>query len=184
MKVCFIGHRTVPNEEQLKIRLTETVSNLIADGADFFIFGSKSDFDDLCWEVVTELKKQFPDIKRVKYALTTETAFTSTDERLEFEQLMLRLTGEKIEYKDYERAVFSSKAQSANRYAYIMRNQEMIDDSDVCVFYYDKDYLPPRRKLAKRFVVDYQPKSGAALAFLYALQKNKKIINMADDCSV
>lgn len=52
-----------------------------------------------------------------------------------------------------------------------MRNQDMIDHSDVCVFYYNKDYLPPKRKQSSRNIVDYQPRSGTAVAFTYAQRK-------------
>lgn len=56
----------------------------------------------------------------------------------------------------------------------------MIDNSDVCVFYYNKDYLPPIRKAQSKFLPDYQPKSGTAIAFQYAISKKKKILNMFD----
>lgn len=36
MIVCFIGHRTVADAEQVRIYLAEIVANLIADGADTF----------------------------------------------------------------------------------------------------------------------------------------------------
>ena len=64
MVVCFIGHREMENAEQIKIRLTNTIANLMADGADTFLFGSRSKFDTLCWEVVTELKERYSYIQR------------------------------------------------------------------------------------------------------------------------
>lgn len=54
------------------------------------------------------------------------------------------------------------------------RNADMIDKSDVCIFYYDENYLPPRRKNAKRAIADYQPKSGTKIAYDYAQTKKKK----------
>ena len=57
------------------------------------------------------------------------------------------------------------------------KNQAMIDHSDYCLFYYDKNYLPPKRKLAKRDLFAYQPNSGNALAYKYALQKKKCVHN-------
>ena len=47
--VCFIGHR--------KISLDETV-----------LFGSRSEFDDMCHEIVTDLKEKYPFIERYSYA--------------------------------------------------------------------------------------------------------------------
>ena len=59
-----------------------------------------------------------------------------------------------------------------------MHNQDMIDHSDVCVFYYNKDYLPNKRKQSLQSVVDYQPKSGTAVAFTYVKHKKKNVINV------
>ena len=53
----------------------------------------------------------------------------------------------------------------------------MIDQSDFCIFYYDENYLPPRRKKANADLLDYQPKSGTAVAYNYSLQKKKQIKN-------
>ena len=65
MVVCFIGHRTIENAEQIKSKLFGIVSKLISNGADTFLFGSRSDFNNLCWIVVTALKEQHPHIKRI-----------------------------------------------------------------------------------------------------------------------
>ena len=175
--VCFIGHRTVVNSEQLKTRLLDTLLTLISNGAETFIFGSKSEFDSICWEVVTELQTQYPNIKRASYNTPHEMTVTSK-ERRQLEQIYAEIAGGKVQFKDYECAVSSQKSQNATKDTYIMRNQEMIDDSDVCVFYYDKNYLPPRRKQSKRQVSDYQPQSGTAIMFAYAIQKKKTIINL------
>ena len=45
-------------------------------------------------------------------------------------------------------------------------------------FYYDKEYLPPRRKSGKRGVTYSQPQSGCAIAYDYALKNKKRIINV------
>ena len=178
MTVCFFGHRTVTDAAQLKTKLTQTVSELIADGADTFLFGSRSEFDSLCWEVVTELQAQYPHIKRVSYVTPHETAVTSKEQRMRLEQIYAGLAGSEVRLRDYESAVNSQKSQNATKNAYIMRNQEMIDNSDVCVFYYDKNYLPPKRKLSERQVAFYQPQSGTSVAFAYATAKRKTILNL------
>lgn len=178
MNVCFIGHRTVVDTEQIKSRLRDTVLALIERGADTFLFGSRSDFDALCWEVVTELQEQFPHLKRISYNAPHETAFTSKGERESCERFFSQMVKREVHYTDYEEAVDSAKSVNANKNAYIMRNQEMIDNSDVCVFYFNKDYLPPRRKAQSKFLPDYQPKSGTAIAYAYAAQKKKQIYNM------
>lgn len=175
--VCFIGHRTVVNVEQVKTKLFDTLSTLISNGADTFLFGSRSDFDTLCWEVVTELQKQYPNIKRIRYNAPHETAFTSKEERQQYERFYSEMLKHEVHFADYEDAVNSQKSMKANKNAYIMRNQEMIDNSDICVFYFNKDYLPPKRKAPNKFLPDYQPKSGTAIAYAYAMQKKKQIYN-------
>ncbi len=79
--------------------------------------------------------------------------------------------------KGYEESVCPKGVGNAGRAGYAERNQAMIRESDVCVFYYDKSYLPVRRKYGKRDLADYQPPSGTALAYHYAESKNKAIIN-------
>ena len=61
---------------------------------------------------------------------------------------------------------------------YVERNQEMINQSNYCIVYYDDNYLPPRRKNSRRDLTDYQPKSGTAVAYNYAKRKGVKIINI------
>lgn len=178
MRVAFIGHRTVKDAAQMKKKLTDTISKLIEDGADTFLFGSKSEFNSLCWNVVTELQTQYPNIKRICYTTPHELAITSKEDRDQMEHLYSIVVGGERHFKDYEGAVESQKSQNATTDTYIMRNQEMIDNSDICVFYYDKDYLPPRRKQSKRSVWGYQPQSGTAIAFTYARRRKKTIINM------
>lgn len=150
--VCFIGHRTVINAVQVKIKLTDTLSILISNGADTFLFGSRSEFDMLCWEVVTALQEQYPNLKRISYNAPHETAFTSKEERESSEQFFSRMTKREVHFADYECAVSSQKSIKANKNAYIMRNQEMIDNSDICVFYFNKDYLPPKRQPSNKFL--------------------------------
>lgn len=66
MVITFIGHRKLPENHDLYLRLKEIIINLIdKQNADTFLFGSRSAFDDLCLNVVTELKSIRPNIKRI-----------------------------------------------------------------------------------------------------------------------
>lgn len=49
----------------------------------------------------------------------------------------------------------------------------MIDNSDVCVFYFNTNYLNDRT--IKNI---YKSKSGTDIAYNYALKKKKSIINL------
>ena len=63
---CFIGHREINVTDELKEKLRVVIECLIVDeNIDTFLFGSKSQFDDLCYDIVTEIKKKYPHIKRI-----------------------------------------------------------------------------------------------------------------------
>ena len=68
--------------------------------------------------------------------------------------------------------------ENAGRASYVERNQEMINQSDYCVVHYDENYLPPKRRNSRRDLFEYQPKSGTAVAYDYAVKKKKEIINV------
>lgn len=54
----------------------------------------------------------------------------------------------------------------------------MINDSDYCIFYYNKNYQPEMRKYSKRSVGYYHPKSGTKLAFDYAKKRKKQYLTL------
>ena len=162
MKVCFIGHRNVNKTEKLYLLLKETIKTLINQGATSFFFGSKSNFDNLSWEIVTELKSIFPFLKRiyVRSAYQNIKKFYS-DYLLKF----------------YEESYFPKKIEKAGRYSYVERNYEMIDNSDYCIFYYNENY-EPEPKISKKAYFPQKIKSGTKIAYEYAVNKNKNIINL------
>lgn len=54
---CFLGHRKIDETEELKNNLCGIIENLIVnEKIDTFLFGNKSEFDDLCHKIVTDLK--------------------------------------------------------------------------------------------------------------------------------
>ena len=63
---CFIGHRKIAKSSELREKILNTIENLIVnENVNSFFFGSKSEFDDYCYEIVTELKEKYPHITRV-----------------------------------------------------------------------------------------------------------------------
>ena len=160
MKACsFFGHRDTPQTEELKQKVSETVERLIVEeGVDTFLFGSRSKFDELCHIVVTELKEKYPNIKRI------------------YVRSQYPYIGE--QYKDYllkfyDVTIMPTRVERAGKASYVERNQEMINTSDFCVFYYNPSYLPQKRKVTKRDISTYQPKSGTRLAWEYASQRRR-----------
>ncbi len=162
---CFIGHREIPDTHELRERLQNILIELIENGTVNFLFGDHSAFDDLCYKSVTSLKEKYPAIRRIHFRRNYEN---TNDYTMQF-----LLVG-------YEDSICPEGVGKAGVAGYLERNQAMISESQVCIFYYDENYLPPRRKTSKRNVSDYQPKSGTRLAFEYAQKSNKTIINLLD----
>ena len=181
-KCCFIGHRTIVASTELTENLTKTIEGLIAEeGVKYFLFGSRSEFDDLCHGIVTALKEKYPHIIRVAYTRRSEYA-VKVEEKEKMERAWASVLKTDVKLKDYDAEVQSEKVYSAGKASYVERNQEMIDASDYCIFYYNEEYQPPQRKRTNRDLSTYQPKSGTRLAYEYAVQKSKKadkvVINM------
>ena len=174
MKACsFFGHRDTPQTDELKQKVREIVERLIVEeGVDTFLFGSRSNFDELCHIVVTELKEKYPHIQRIAYLCKHETA-CSVGTGIDLKQQIKKLTGRDVYVPEYENIRKSDRVNSAGRAAYVERNQEIINISDFCVFYYNPNYLSPKNKNSKRAVSKYQPKSGTQCAFDYVNERKK-----------
>ena len=64
---CFFGHRKIDKTLELKERLLSEIENLITnENVTKFLFGSKSQFDDYCYEIVSELKEKYPYLNKLK----------------------------------------------------------------------------------------------------------------------
>lgn len=158
---CFLGHRKVKITEELKIRLESVVEKLIVkENVDTFLFGSKSQFDDLCYQTVSRLKIKHSNIKRVY--VRAEYPYIDDD----YTAYLL---------KSYEKTYFPEKMIKAGKSAYVERNCEMINRSKFCIFYFDKNYVPFQENMK---LMEHQMKSGTKLAFEYAHRKEKTVINV------
>lgn len=175
---CFIGHRDIEITDELVSSIRHILEMLIEDeGVRTFAFGSRSDFNSLCHDIVTDLQKEFNGLERVFLTCRSE-ACTLESEREEWEKIYSSVLKKEVHLHGYEREIEHKTKYTSGRAAYVERNQALIDMSDFCIFYFDKDYLPPERKAYKKAFFPYQPKSGTALAYKYAQQKKKHIINM------
>ena len=148
---CFIGHRKIEKNSVLKKRIVLYLDKLISqEGIDTFLFGSKSDFNNFCYEIVTEMKIKYPHIKRVY--VRAEYPYINSD----YERYLL---------EKYECSYYPEKILNSGKLCYVERNFEMIDNSRFCVFYYD-DRISERRK------------SGTRIAWRYSVKKQKEIYNV------
>ena len=148
---CFIGHRDCDCSRELKERLYNTVENLIlTENTGVFLFGSRSRFNDLCLDTVTGLKAKYPHIRRV-YVRAEYPEITA-----DYENYL---------HKFYDRSYYPPRLVGAGRAVYLERNQIMIDQSDVCVFYYSATY-------------EASGKSGTRIAYNYAIKSKKHCVNV------
>ena len=147
---CFLGHREINITDELKENLRVVIEHLITEESiDIFLFGSKSRFDSLCQETVTELKEKYPHIKRIY--VRAEYPYISDH----YKNYLL---------ESYEDTYYPEKILNSGRAAYVERNYEMINESQYCIVYYDEAIAPSTRK------------SGTKIALDYAIKKQKHII--------
>ena len=152
---CFFGHRTINETEELKSKLIEIIEKLIVKKqVDTFLFGSKSRFNSLCQETVTQIKEKYPHIKRVYV-------------RAEYPDINEQYTNYLLE--SYEETYYPEHIIGSGRAAYVERNYEMIDNSHYCIVFYDEPNAPTTRK------------SGTKIALDYAVKKGKQVINIFAD---
>ena len=179
IKVCsFFGHRKIEVTEELKQKVKDVIENLIIEkNVLTFLFGSRSDFDFLCHLVVTELKAKYPNIKRIAYTCRHETCILESEIE-KWNKVYSHLNNHEVNLLGVEEEYDHKTKYSSGKASYVERNKAMINDSDFCVFYYNENYQPPIRKFSKRSCGYYQPKSGTAVAYAYAKQKKKNLINI------
>ncbi len=154
---CFFGHRTINETEELRKKLTDAIEKLIThENVDTFLFGSKSRFDSLCLEIVSELKEKYPHIKRVY--VRAEFPVINDD----YKAYLL---------ESYEDTYYPEKIKGSGRAVYVERNYEMIDRSRFCIVYCDESHAPTRRK------------SGTKTALDYAIKHKRMIVRFSGEAS-
>lgn len=149
-KVCsFFGHRDIVITEELKIKTKNIIENLIKNCYAAFYFGGFGDFDNLCWEIVSELKNKYPSIKRI---------FCVADPRL----TKISKCPSWLNYQNFEDIVYLDLNFDYWYTRIYYRNCEIIKQSDMILFY----------------VTDTK-NSGAYKALQYAKKMKKEYINIA-----
>ena len=167
-KSCsFIGHRKIIENNDLKQKIKACIEDLIINhNVQKFLFGSGSNFNVLCHLAVSELREKYSNVKRICYTCKSE-ACTLEIERQERERIYSNVLNREVHLLGFEEEFEHKTKYEAGRASYVERNQAMINDSDFCVFYYDKSYVP----LTKT-------NSGTKIAYEYAVRKKKNVINL------
>ena len=143
-KTCsFFGHRFVLDIKSVKEQLKTLLEKMITqEGVDIFYLGEQGDFEIIAAEVLNELKPTYPFIQRIEVICFAEQL-----------QRNGKIKSDGFEYLD--------ELDRCKRKARIIkRNQWVIDNSDILVFFV------------------HSPYGGAYQSYLYAKKKNKQIINL------
>ena len=161
---CFFGHRKIKITDGQRKMLYSTIEKLIIEeNVYIFLFGSKSKFDDLCYEVVSELKEIYPFIRRIY--VRAQLPYIDNDYKCYLLQ-------------SYEDTYFPEHMINAGKSAYVERNYDMINKSKFCVAYFDENYTPYVQNKKSVVLSSCVKKSGARIAYDYAIKKQKTIINI------
>ena len=142
---CFLGHRKIEITNELRKKLYNIIEKLIIEeNIDTFLFGSKSQFDDLCYQVINELKADYPYIKRIY--VRAQFPYINNN----YKTYLLQ---------SYEETYYPNNILKAGKSVYVERNCEMINKSKFCIMYFNENYVPPRRNKRNTDLTDYQPKA-------------------------
>ena len=114
--------------------------------------------------IVTDLQSKYPEIVRVAYLCRHEGGCLVGQGKSE-EEWLKKFAHIDVKVQEYEEIKRSDSVDSAGRASYIERNELMINDSDYCVFYINNNT---------------KYKSGALIAFKYAIKARKSIIDIAN----
>lgn len=125
MKVGFIGHRTVKYKEMIELKLIKKINTLIDIGVNEFVFGSNSEFDNICYHIIENYNKKI-------------TIFCCGKENRRYDKIF------------YTNVPFENRKN-----IYIERNKSLIDYCDIIIFYFDDQYSFPKTNSGTRIAYEY-----------------------------
>ena len=148
-KSCSVfGTNKMVITDELKERLYNVFIDLLEKDFKVFYFGGFSEFDDICYQIITKLKEQYTDIHRI---------FCVADPRWERPSKRPKWLNDEA----YEEIVYLDLAYDYWYTRIYYRNCEIINQSDYIVF-----YAPENNS------------SGAYKSLKYAKTKKKEFINL------
>ena len=158
---CIIGHRKI--EEN--INLIEKFINLIEkENITIFNFGFYGEFNDLCYKVLLKLKIKYSQIKLVLYSLNNEVAYTF--EEAEHIKQRYEKQNKFFPHKCFDEINYLEDIDETKfKFACVLRNKKLINESDYCLFYCRENYTLSNNR-----------NSGTKIAYECAKEQNKNII--------
>ena len=145
--ICsFFGHRKIDVSEALNEKLEQAVKKALEYGCRTFYFGGYGEFDSLCYQTVSKIKRENPQIEI----------------KLVFCVALEKHLRKKVRYfnsEDYDEIVYLSPSFNGWYKSIYFRNCAMIDRSCYIIFYAEK-----------------KEESGAYKAFKYASKKKGAVL--------
>ena len=151
---CFTGHRSLSNEEKLKVavRLREIIAVQIKAGVVFYGAGGARGFDALAALTVLDMKKEYPQLRLI---------------------LVLPCEDQTRGWRSEDIAVYEDIKRRSDKVVYVSRgytpdcmhrrNRHLVDHSGTCICYLTRS------------------SGGTAYTVDYARKKGLRIINVAND---
>lgn len=158
---CIIGHRKIEENINVIEKLVDLIENY---NISVFKFGFYGEFNDLCYKVLLKLKLKYSHIKLVFYSLNNEIAFTF-EEADKYKQKYEKQK-KVFPYKCFDEIIYLYDIDETKfKYACVLRNKKLIDESDYCLIYFRENYSLPNNR-----------NSGTKIACEYAKDEDKNII--------
>lgn len=164
-KATCIGHRDFVGNDKSKKILTNVFVDLIKNyEVDGFYVEKKSNFVSFCCEIIREIKKDYPHVKLINV----------WGEYLYYNDMV-----DKLDLEYYDELLRPECFIGAGRNIYVKRNQYLIDNSDVILFYFNENVED--RWTERKGELPHKVRSGTRIAYEYAVKKKKSIINVFEE---
>ena len=163
---CIIGHRKISDYVSDEVATFNKLRDLIENqNVSVFKFGFYGEFNDLCYKFLLAFRNQYEHIKLVLYSLNNEIAFTFKE--AESYKIKYEKQNKKFPYKCFDEIVYLENIDETKfKYACVLRNKKLIDESDFCMIYFRENYFLPNNR-----------NSGTRIEYEHAYKQKKIIIN-------
>ena len=150
--VSFFGHRELDGYFYLESKLKDLIGNLIRENEYVnFLVGRNGEFDNLVSYVIRQMKNEYGNEKCNHTLVLPYCTAEYRNNMKSFEK-----------YYDYIE-IYEEVTKSYFKSAITERNKRMVDNSDLIIFYIERNY------------------GGCYNTYKYALKKNKSIILLGED---
>lgn len=145
MTVAFTGHRVVADKAAVYARLTDTIRDLIQQGAQTFICGGALGFDTLAAQAVLALRREYPILLFLAIPCGDQDAKFTVAQKEEYARI--RASADRV-------MVVSERYTPGCMHE---RNRYMVDRADVLVAYCHK------RTGGSAYTLSYAEKEGKTI---------------------